>query len=133
VEIGAKEFDDGAVTVVRRDTAERERVPMEKCAARVKDLLASIQQNLYDKAKAFREANTHDVDNMEDLKKFFSSEGKGGFARVYFAGSSDDEGEIKYATGGATIRCMPLDDDSRGKCIYTGKPEGRRVILAKAY
>ncbi|MDR0653483.1 MAG: proline--tRNA ligase [Synergistaceae bacterium] len=133
VEIGAKEFADGAVTIVRRDTAERERVPMGECAARVKGLLATIQQNLYDRAKAFREANTHDVDNMDDLKKFFSPEGKGGFARVYFAGSSDDEGEIKYVTGGATIRCMPVDDESRGKCIYTGKPEGRRAILAKAY
>ena len=118
---------------MRRDTAERERVPMGECAARVKDLLVSIQQSMYDKAKAFREANTHDVDNMDDLKKFFSPEGKGGFARVYFAGSSDDEGEIKYVTGGATIRCMPVDDESRGKCIYTGKPEGRRAILAKAY
>ena len=84
-------------------------------------------------AEAFREANTHDVGSMEELKEFFSGEGGGGFARVYFGGSAEDEGEIKYVTGGATIRCMPQDDESTGNCVYTGKPGARRAILAKAY
>jgi prolyl-tRNA synthetase len=118
---------------VRRDTAEREKVSRGAAPERVKALMAEIQDNLYNKAKAFREANTHDVENMDELKKFFGEGGKGGFARVYFGGSSEDEGEIKYVTGGATIRCMPLDDETTGKCVYTGKPGARRAILAKAY
>ncbi|MDR3279988.1 MAG: proline--tRNA ligase [Synergistaceae bacterium] len=133
VEIGEREFEADSVVLVRRDTAQKERVARAEAPNRVKELLAEIQKNLYDKAKAFREANTHDVTNMDDLKKFFTDEGAGGFARVYFGGTPDDEGEIKYVTGGATIRCMPLDDDSTGNCVYTGKPGARRVILAKAY
>jgi prolyl-tRNA synthetase len=133
IELGEKEHDSGSVTVVRRDTAAREKVSRESLAGHVKGLMTEIQDNLYDKAKAFREANTHDVRDMEELKEFFSDGGTGGFARVFFGGSAEDEGEIKYVTGGATIRCMPQDDDERGTCIYTGKPGARRVILAKAY
>ena len=133
IELGEKEFESGTLTVVRRDTASKESVPRAAAAEYVKNLLAEIQNNLYDKALAFREANTHDVDNMEEMKRIFAPGGKGGFARVYFGGSSEDEGEIKYVTGGATIRCMPQDDDTRGTCIYTGKPGARRAIFAKAY
>jgi hypothetical protein len=70
---------------------------------------------------------------MGELKEFFKEGGTGGFARIYFGGSKEDEVDIKSITGGATIRCMPSDDETRGKCIYTGKPDARRAILAKAY
>jgi prolyl-tRNA synthetase len=133
IELGEQEHSSGSLTIVRRDTASREKVSRDALAGRVKDLLAEIQGDLYKKAFDFRTANTHDVENMDDLKAFFKDGGRGGFARVYFGGSAEDEGEIKYATGGATIRCMPLDDETTGKCIYTGKPGGRRAILGKAY
>ena len=51
---------------------------------------------------------------------------------AYFAGSPEDERRIREETGGATPRCIPLSDSSRGKCVVTGR-EGRRTIFAKAY
>ena len=133
IELGEKEFESGTLTVVRRDTSSKENVSRDALAEYVKNLLAEIQDNLYNRALAFRETNTHDVENMKELENFFAKDGKGGFARAYFGGSAEDEGEIKYVTGGATIRCIPLDDDTRGACIYTGKPDARRVIFAKSY
>jgi prolyl-tRNA synthetase len=100
---------------------------------RVKDLLEEMQKGLYDRALAFREENTADVSSMDEMKEFFRGDSKGGFARAYFAGSADDEGEVKSLTGGATIRCMPLEDESRGRCVYTGKDGAPRAIFAKAY
>jgi prolyl-tRNA synthetase len=33
-----------------------------------------------------------------------------------------------------TIRCIPLDaQDEPGKCVVTGEPSPRRVVMAKAY
>ncbi|MEY3772147.1 MAG: hypothetical protein RL067_161, partial [Verrucomicrobiota bacterium] len=33
-----------------------------------------------------------------------------------------------------TIRCIPLDaKDEPGKCVVTGEPSARRVVMAKAY
>jgi prolyl-tRNA synthetase len=133
IELGEREHDSGRVTLVRRDTSKKESVSQDALAEAAKETLEAIQKNLYDSALAFRESNTRDIENMEEMKKFFSKDGPGGFARTYFAGTPEDEGEIKYETGGATIRCMPTDDESRGKCVYTGKPGGRRTIFAKAY
>ncbi|MDR1137523.1 MAG: proline--tRNA ligase [Synergistaceae bacterium] len=133
IEFGEREYDSNCVTMARRDTSEKESVSADSLARAVKETLEAIQKNLYDKALAFRDANTHDVGDMEELKKFFGENGPGGFARVYFAGTPEDEGEIKYVTGGATIRCVLMDDTSRGRCVYTGKPDGRATILAKAY
>jgi prolyl-tRNA synthetase len=70
---------------------------------------------------------------MDELKEFFSKKGENGFASVYFAGSGEDEKDIKDVTGGATIRVFPQDDASTGKCIYTGKEGARRAVFAKAY
>ena len=35
----------------------------------------------------------------------------------------------------ATVRCIPLVDefDGGGKCIVTGEPVDRRVVIAKSY
>ncbi|MCK4853962.1 MAG: hypothetical protein KAT31_06865, partial [Bacteroidales bacterium] len=34
----------------------------------------------------------------------------------------------------ATIRCIPLDAEAeKGKCIYTGNPSEKRVLIAIAY
>ncbi|MDR1510541.1 MAG: proline--tRNA ligase [Synergistaceae bacterium] len=133
IEIGEREHDSGCVAMVRRDTSKKESVSLDSLAESTKEALEAIQKNLYDRALAFRESNTRDIENMEELKKFFGKDGPGGFARTYFAGTPEDEGEIKYATGGATIRCIPMDDESRGKCVYTGRPDGRGTIFAKAY
>ncbi|MDR1471877.1 MAG: proline--tRNA ligase [Synergistaceae bacterium] len=133
IELGEREHEERAVTVVRRDTAERDRVPLGSLNDHVRALLADIQRNLYDRAKAFRDDNTREVSSRTELKEFFAKDSRGGFAKACFAGSSDDERDIKDITGGATIRCMPLDDETRGKCICTGAPDARRAIFAKAY
>ncbi|MDR1943720.1 MAG: proline--tRNA ligase [Synergistaceae bacterium] len=133
VELGEREFAEDKVTITRRDNAKKEQVSLAEAPARIKALLDEIQAELYQKALAFREENTHDISSMDGLKEFFKGDSKGGFARAYFDGSADDEKEIKDVTGGATIRCMPADDESRGKCVYTGREGARRAIFAKAY
>ena len=85
---------------------------------------------MYNKAKNFRDANTSSASSLDELKAIIAE--KGGFVKAYFAGTPEDEKRIREETGGATPRCIPLGDESRGKCIITGK-EGRRTIFAKAY
>jgi prolyl-tRNA synthetase len=133
IEIGAREFAGNLVRVVRRDTSEKEMVSLDTLEVRIKDLLSNIQSGMYKRAYDFREANTRDVSSFAEMKDFFADENGGGFARAFFAGSCDDEGEIKSASGGVTVRCMPADDDARGKCMFTGRNDARRAIFAKAY
>lgn len=129
LELGEKEINKDIVIAVRRDTGEKIELPQEGIADRVQKILDDIQKSLYTKARDFRIANTRSAGSYDELKSII--EEKGGFVETYFAGTPDDERRIREETG-ATPRCTPIGDDSRGKCFITGK-EGRKVIFAKAY
>ena len=133
IEMGEREFTENRVTIVRRDTKAKESVAVEALAGRMKELLGEMQSELYNSALSFRKENTFDVSSLAELKDFFGSESASGFANAYFDGSAEDEKDIKDVTGGATIRCMPMEDERRGKCIYTGKENARLCVFAKAY
>jgi len=131
IAIGPRDLTAGNVELARRDTKEKSVVSMEGIDQYVKTLLDEIQLNLLNKAKAFREANIHQVDTYEEFK--LQLEAKGGFYLVHWDGTKETEEKIKQETQ-ATIRCIPLDaPNEEGKCMVTGKPSSRRVIIAKAY
>ena len=93
-------------------------------------LLNDIQKNLFEQAKKFRDDNTHDVSNYEDLKRIIK---KGGFVRCGWDGSINTEAIIKKETK-ATIRCILQNQNiSDQKCIYSGLKAKHKVIIAKAY
>ena len=129
LELGEKELEKSIVCAVRRDTGERIELPLEGLETKVGQILEDIQESMYKKALAFRKSNTRSAGSYEELKGIIDE--KGGFVEVYFAGTRDDERRVKEETG-ATARCMPLSDETRGKCFITGK-EGRKIIFAKAY
>jgi prolyl-tRNA synthetase len=129
LELGENEFEKNAVRAVRRDTGERIELPQEGLEDKVQQILDDMQESMYKKALAFRKSNTRSAESYEELKNIINE--SGGFVEVYFAGTREDERRIKEETG-ATPRCMPLCDNSRGKCFITGK-EGRKTIFAKAY
>jgi len=60
-------------------------------------------------------------------------DGPGGFIRVHWAGTDEDEDRIKDETK-ATIRCYPFDaPEGAGVCFYTGQRTDRVAIFARAY
>lgn len=130
LELGEKEMEAETVRLVRRDTGEKRDIGWEHLAEVVPTILEDIQHNLYERALNFRKKNTYAASSLEEMKEILDT--KGGFVEVYFAGDADDEDAIREATG-ATPRCCPLDDDSAGKCFFTGKEGGRKTVFAKAY
>lgn len=128
--IGARDLEDGTVEVMRRDTLEKETVPMEGIVDRVAGLLDDIQENLFQKALKAREALTRTVDTYEEFKEEIE---KGGFILAHWDGTPETEDRIKEETK-ATIRCLPLEGDmTPGVCMVTGKPSARRVLFARNY
>lgn len=132
VEIGPKDIANNTVALARRDRPGREGksfVSQEGLGQTVVDLLTEIQQALHDKALAFRESKTRDVTDYDAFKEAVED----GFARVWWAGSSDDETRIKEETK-ATLRCIPIaQPGGEGVCFYTGKPATEQAIFAKSY
>jgi len=131
IEIGPRDVASGQVVFVRRDTGEKSFVPVDQVTAAVPEALDAIQQGLFDKALAFREANTHDVATYDEFRERLEAEG--GFYRANWCGSTEEELRVQEETK-ATIRCIPLDgSEPTGPCFLTGQEAAARVIFAKAY
>lgn len=133
LEIGPRDVQGGTVVAARRDIPGKEgkrTLGQEGLAASVTALLNEVQSNMLKQATEFRDSNTYDVKSFDELRGVIE---QGGFARGWWAGSTEDELKVKAETG-ATHRCYPLDQPSGGGlCFYTGKPAQRLAIFAKAY
>jgi prolyl-tRNA synthetase len=129
--IGARDLAVGKVEVARRDTKEKLTVDIEGVVDYIKNLLDDIQDNLFNRAKAFRDERITCVDTMAEFEKVL--EEHGGFISAHWDGTTETEKAIKERTK-ATIRCIPLDNPQEdGVCILTGKPSKERVLFARAY
>ena len=129
--IGARDLQNNVVEIARRDTKEKMSVSMDGIETYIKSLLDTIQQAMYDKAKAFREERITATDNWDEFVQLLDT--KGGFVSAHWDGTGETEDKIKELSK-ATIRCIPLDNPlEEGKCILTGKPSSQRVLFARAY
>ena len=130
VAMGPRDLENGKAEIARRDTKEKQTVDFEGLDAFIENLLGEIQTNLFERAKAFRAANTRKVDTYEEFKSQIDG---GGFFLAHWDGTKETESKIKEETQ-ATIRCIALDQEpEEGVCMVTGKPSAGRVIFAKAY
>lgn len=131
--IGKRDLANGVVEVARRDTKEKTSVPLDGIAEYVEQLLEDIQNNLFERAKKFRDDSTHKVDTWEEFQAVI---GEGGFAYAHWDGTTETELKIKELTK-ATSRCIPLEplfeEEGDGKCVLTGNPSKQRVLFARAY
>jgi prolyl-tRNA synthetase len=131
IAIGARDIQNNVVEIARRDTREKSSVSIDGLSEYITGLLEQIQQNMFNKAKAYRDAHITPADTWDEFKKLL--EEKGGFISAHWDGSGETEEKIKEETK-ATIRCIPLDGiQEEGVCIYSGKPSPQRVLFALAY
>jgi prolyl-tRNA synthetase len=129
--LGKRDLENNTIEVARRDTNEKVSVPLGSIVTYVQQLLTDIQQNLFERAKLFRENHTTIVDSYDEFKNLLET--KGGFFYCHWDGTGETEEKIKEETK-ATIRCIPLAPEPEdGLCMYSGKPSKGRVIFAKAY
>lgn len=132
IAMGPRDLENRTAEVVRRDTLEKEFVSWDSLVEHVAALMEQIQQNIYQKALDFRNANTYKVDSWDEFKQKIE---EGGFLLCHWDGTKETEAKIQEETK-ATIRCIPIDSfvcEEEGKCVYSGKPSKRRVIFAKSY
>jgi len=132
IEVGPRDLQNDQVTVVRRDSRAKEQVPVSGSVGRVRELLVEVQQALFDRALAFREANTHVADDYATFKRIMAEQR--GFLRAYWCESADCEARIKEETR-ATVRVIPEDAeaDGPGTCVLCGQAAKRRALFAQAY
>jgi len=131
IELGPRDLEARQVVLVRRDTGTKETVPEDGLTERIGVLMEEIQRDLLQKAREFREAHSHRVDDYETFKKKLEAEG--GFYYAHWDGTPETEAKVKEETK-ATIRVIPFDaPEESGRCMVTGRPSSRRVVWARAY
>lgn len=131
IALGLRDLENNTVELARRDTKEKMSVSFDGLTERIVQLLNDVQQQMYNKALAYREAHITKADSWEEFEKLLDE--KGGFILAHWDGTAETEEAIKDKTK-ATIRCIPLNNPQEaGKCILTGKPSKERVLFARAY
>lgn len=131
IAIGPRDLENGTLELARRDTLTKEFMDQEGIEDKIVALLEEIQDNLYKKAKNYRDEHITKVDNFKEFKKVIAK--KGGFVLAHWDGTEETEDKIKEYTK-ATIRCIALDaEEEEGICVFSGKPSSKRVLFAKAY
>ena len=91
--------------------------------------LGAMQRDLFNKAKAFRDSNTFEIDSLEDLKK----RAEDGFLLAHWCESPTCEAKVKEEAT-LTTRCRPFDlPQTPGKCVVCGEPSPGRMVFSRAY
>ena len=140
VEIGPRDLEKNSVEVSRRDqpVKSKQSMSIQEFAATAPEMLMSIQNNLFERAKKFQEENTRVIESKDEFYDFFTAKNSdkpeihGGFALAHWNGSRKVEEQIKNDLK-VTIRVVPFGKDEPGKCIFTGEPSPKRVVWAKSY
>jgi prolyl-tRNA synthetase len=131
VELGPKDVDADQVVLANRVTGAKEPVSTEAAISGIAGILDDVQKALFDDAVAFRDANTHDVATLDQLKQ--GVEAEGGFWVTPWCGDAACEAKVSAETS-ASIRVLPLErEDPGGACLVCGKPGVERATWAKAY
>jgi prolyl-tRNA synthetase len=135
VELGPKDLQKNACVLARRDRPGKEfkemGIPLAAAPARIAELLRTMQADLFECARRFREDNSFEVNTYDEFKRMI--EEPGGFLWAHWDGTRETEDRIAAETK-ATIRCIPFHrPEETGKCILTGRPSAGRVVFAKAY
>jgi prolyl-tRNA synthetase len=137
LELGPRDVASGNIVLKRRDTGAKEVLPQSEIAPRIPTTLAQMQSDLYAAAKQRLKSNTvlaNSIGEVESILADVSAEKGGGkFVMVHLKDDPVCDARLKEFK--ATVRCIPLVDeyDGPGKCILTGEPVDRRVVIAKSY
>ncbi len=137
LELGPRDLASGSIVLKRRDTGAKEPLPQTELGAKLPAVLCEMQKSLYDAAKQRLKANTvlaNSIGEVESILTDVTAE-KGGGKFVMAHVKDDPQCDLRMKEFKATVRNIPLVDeyDGPGKCIITGEPVDRRVVIAKAY
>lgn len=139
VEIGSKDLKLNQVTILRRDKIHEDKqiLNFKAFIQNISNMLESMQDELFDKAKNFRDEKTKEIFSLSELDLFFANET--GFALSYW---NDHEIDKKYdllLKHNVTPRCILIDEEYKkdikrsGTCLFSGRSTEERIILAKSY
>ncbi len=131
IEVGPRDIKRKQVVAARRDTFERVEVKEEQLVSAISEMLAAVQNNLFNRAKKFLEDNITTVKSYREFKKVLRK--RRGFLKASWCSSKECEEKVKEETG-ATISMIPFEKEKPfSDCVYCGNKAKEVVLFAKSY
>jgi len=129
IEIGPRDLEKNQVTLVKRDTLEKQPIKISELEKQIPIILEDIQKNLFNKAKKFLNSR---IDSAKSIKELNEKLKQGKIVKVYMLDNEKIEDLIKDLTGGATSRIIE-QVKQKGKCIQSDKETNTIAYISKAY
>ncbi|MBO5376623.1 MAG: proline--tRNA ligase [Bacilli bacterium] len=132
IEIGERDLKENKVTFVRRDTREKIVQSTDLDVVNyVKELLDTIQNDMYNRALERRENLTFVAHNLSDMENILNTQP--GFIHADWCGDEACELKVKEIKG-CKSRCI-LEDEKLidGKCVVCGKDAKHHVVWGIQY
>jgi prolyl-tRNA synthetase len=132
VELGDRDLAAESVTVARRDSGEKQAIPLPQLRERVGELLADVQASLFRAARDEQERRTlRDPRSYDELVEYLRD--AGGFVAASWCGRRECEARVKDESS-ASIRCLPLvEQETTGACVCCGRSAATAAVWAQAY
>jgi len=133
VEIGGRDLAAGVVTVARRDTGDKQQIPVSHAAVAIDEMLTDVQASLFRSARDERERRTlRDPSGYDEMIEYLR--GPAGFVAAPWCGRRECEAQVKDASS-ATMRCLPLTEPpaQSGACPCCGRSAVTAAVWAQAY
>ena len=118
--------------VAIRHSYEKFSVPLDQVAAQMPSILEKIRDEMFEKARANRDARTAACQTLDEIRAVREKNGDG-FIEAMWCGDPECEDRVKAETGVGS-RCVPFAQKHIGdKCVCCGKPAKQMVLWAVAY
>lgn len=131
IEIGLRDLENNEITVVRRDTREKIKVSKDiEIAKYINNLLETIQNNMYEKAKQKRDSLTFKATNLKEMEEILNNQP--GFIHAPWCGDEACENKIKEIKG-CKSRCILDEEVKDEKCVCCGKEAKHHVVWGIQY
>jgi len=75
IALGLRDLDNHSVEIARRDTREKKSLPIEGLVENIEKMLSEIQDAMYQKALAFRDAHITKADNWDEFARLLDEKG----------------------------------------------------------
>jgi len=132
IEIGSRDLEKNEVTIVRRDTLEKQACKKEKVVAVVKKTIKVMSQDMREKAWQWMSEHVYRVDTLEEANRLLKK--RAGIVEVTWCSKKDCGHKLEEEVN-ARVLGTPVDLKEKvvGNCVVCGKKAKDIVRVAIAY
>ena len=132
IEIGARDLNNNVIVFARRDTREKITVSLDTdLVSYTKELLETIQKDMYNRAKQRRDELTFEAHNITEMENILNKQP--GFIHAMWCGNQECEEKIKEIKG-CKSRCILEDAEAIDDvCVCCGKEAKHHVVWGIQY